>query len=242
MTDSAALAARRLATQRSFYSLLPGRSFGSVRASLVPESPGRSLFNAVTYVDAPEVAPLVPVLAELYASAGVYAWTVWVLPGDDSLASALAAAGHVLDATPEAMGASLSDLDLSGPDVAAPPTWDQLVRTNAAAYGVPHGELDAMRLAGDGVRLYGAADGAVVLAIHDHDGDAGVTYVAARPEARGRGLVGQLLRQALRDARDRGCTTTTLESTRLGRPVYERIGYRSLGTLGMWERRSAPPA
>jgi hypothetical protein len=48
-----------------------------------------------------------------------------------------------------------------------------------------------------------------------------------------------LLREALRDSLARGCTTTTLESTSLGRPVYERIGYRSLGTLQMWERRTA---
>jgi ribosomal protein S18 acetylase RimI-like enzyme len=234
------LAARRLATHQSFYSLFPHqRPAEGVIASVVPASPDRSLFNAVTYIDRRPVALLLPHLADVYERAGVRAWTVWVMPGDEALAAELASAGHVLDGTPEAMGARLDELDLDGPDVSEPPSWEGLVATNAAAYGVAADGLAPMALAADGMRLYGAAEGAVVLAIHDHDGDAGVTYVGARPEARGRGLVGTLLRQALREARERGCTTTTLESTRLGRPVYERLGFRSLGTLQMWERRRA---
>ena len=239
MTE-AGLAARRLATHQSFYSLLPHRRPAEgVVASVVPESPDRSLFNAVTYEDPRPVALLLPHLADVYERAGVRAWTVWVLPGDDALAAELATAGHVLDGTPEAMGAPLDALDLDGPDVAEALSWDDLVATNAAAYGVAAEGLAPMALAREGVRTYGAAGGAVTLAIHDHEGDAGVTYVAARPEARGKGLVATLLRQALREARDRGCTTTPLEATRLGRPVYERLGYRSLGTLQMWERRRA---
>jgi ribosomal protein S18 acetylase RimI-like enzyme len=238
------LAARRAATQQSFYSLLPTRSpAAGVLASVVPQAPGRSLFNAVTYRDAAPIPGLLTSLADLYAGAGVHAWTVWVLPGDGELLRApLEAAGHRLDATPEAMGAVLADLDLDGPDVGGPCGWDELVAVNEAAYGVPAGDMGALRLLGEGVRRYAVPGAGVVLATHDHEHDAGVTVVAARPEARGRGLVTALLRQALREAVARGCTTTTLESTKLGRPVYERIGYRSLGTLEMWERRAGPPA
>ena len=50
-----------------------------------------------------------------------------------------------------------------------------------------------------------------------HDGDAYVWLVATRPEARGRGLAGELLRAALRAARDQaGAATTTLEATAMG--------------------------
>ena len=235
------LAERRLRTQQSFYRLFPGRSpADGVYASVVPAAPGRSLFNAVTYAEASAVSALLPSLAGMYEEAGVYAWTVWVLPGDAELAAELAAAGHRLDATPEAMGAELEELALDGPGVGEPGGWDDLVASNAAAYGVPASGLEAMRLAGDGARLYSADGGAVVLAIHEHDGDAGVTFVAARPAARGRGIVAALMRQALRDSAANGCTTTTLEATKLGRPVYERLGYRSLGTLQMWERRRPP--
>jgi ribosomal protein S18 acetylase RimI-like enzyme len=231
------LAARRRATQRSFYSMLPGRWFGPVFASLVPSSPGRSLFNAVTYEDAAAVPPLLPSLSSLYADAGVRAWTVWVLPGDEPLASALAAAGHALDATPEAMGAALASLSLDGPDVAGDCTWADVVASNAAAYGVAADELQAMRLAGDGVRLYGADGGSVVLAIHDHDGDAHVTLVGTLEAARGRGLATLLMCQALADARERDCTTTTLVATKMGHPLYARLGYRDFGRVQMWERR-----
>lgn len=72
----------------------------------------------------------------------------------------------------------------------------------------------------------------------DHGGDAEVNFVATVPEARGRGLAGSLMTLALDDARERGRVTTTLVATKLGRPVYERMGYRPLGTVEMWEHRT----
>jgi GNAT superfamily N-acetyltransferase len=71
-----------------------------------------------------------------------------------------------------------------------------------------------------------------------HEGNCEIDGVATVPEARGRGLSGRLLAHALVDARERGCSTTTLVATKLGLPVYERLGYGALGTLDMWERRS----
>jgi hypothetical protein len=50
------------------------------------------------------------------------------------------------------------------------------------------------------------------------------------------------MRRALADARERGCDVSTLEATVMGRPVYERLGYRTLGALEMGERRRAAPA
>jgi hypothetical protein len=45
--------------------------------------------------------------------------------------------------------------------------------------------------------------------------------------------------QALHDARDRGRKTTTLQATKAGAPIYERLGYHDFGALQMWERRKA---
>jgi hypothetical protein len=45
------------------------------------------------------------------------------------------------------------------------------------------------------------------------------------------------MRRALVDARERGCTTTTLQATQMGQPVYSRLGYRDYGRVQMWERR-----
>jgi ribosomal protein S18 acetylase RimI-like enzyme len=73
---------------------------------------------------------------------------------------------------------------------------------------------------------------------HDHRGDFSVTFVATLPEQRGQGLAGRLLTHALHDARERGCTTTSLQATKVGEPVYRRLGYRGLGPVQMWERRA----
>jgi hypothetical protein len=45
---------------------------------------------------------------------------------------------------------------------------------------------------------------------------------------------------ALLEARGRGCTTTSLQATMRGRPVYQRLGYRDIGAMHMWERRRPP--
>jgi GNAT superfamily N-acetyltransferase len=75
---------------------------------------------------------------------------------------------------------------------------------------------------------------------HDHEGDCSMWWVATVPEARGRGLAAGLMRHALADGRERGCGVTTLQATKLGRPVYERLGYKGFGAVEMWERRKAP--
>ena len=41
----------------------------------------------------------------------------------------------------------------------------------------------------------------------------------------------------LADARRRGCATTSLQATGMGRPIYARLGYRELDVIEMWERR-----
>ena len=43
--------------------------------------------------------------------------------------------------------------------------------------------------------------------------------------------------EELAAARDEGATTTSLESTAMGEPVYQALGYRALGRFGMWELR-----
>ena len=42
---------------------------------------------------------------------------------------------------------------------------------------------------------------------------------------------------ALVNAREDGYETTTLQSSKLGQPVYERLGYRDFGAGHLWEKR-----
>ena len=45
------------------------------------------------------------------------------------------------------------------------------------------------------------------------------------------------MRQALADARENGCTTTTLQATEVGERLYTNLGYRQLCVMQLWERR-----
>ena len=77
------------------------------------------------------------------------------------------------------------------------------------------------------------------LTIVDHEGNSEVQMVAVVPEARGRGITTKLLAHALADAIERGNKSSTLISTPLGYPVYERVGFRPLERVSMWERAPA---
>jgi ribosomal protein S18 acetylase RimI-like enzyme len=153
-------------------------------------------------------------------------------------------AGHRLDANPSAMAVDLERVEgAPSPEVDIRPggTAAEVARINDAAYGyggdfaemlttLPEGdyELYVARLDGEPCACTGAF-------LHGDNCD--ITMVATLPEARGRGLATELMKRALVDARERGCSTTTLVATKAGEPIYARLGYRALRTLEMWERR-----
>jgi GNAT superfamily N-acetyltransferase len=238
---------RMLAGMRGFMGALTdaapdGRTvrLGGVSASLMPAAPDRSVINCVLYDDASELERALPRLAEEYDSAGVRAWTVWVPRGEPAAADVLQRAGHVLDARPAAMALELSDLSPAPAEVElAAADMREVGRLNDGAYGTP-GDFERAfaHVPANRFQVYAAAAGACVVAV-DVDGDCGIYWVATVPSARGQGLASALMTRALLDARERGCTTSSLQATTLGRPVYERLGYRNLGEIQMWERRRA---
>jgi len=219
-----------------------------VQAAIVPAAPDRSVFNSVFYRDSDRLLESLEEIARAYGEAGVRAWTVWVPEGDVDTAAALERAGHKLDAEPRDMGMPLSELrePEAGTDADVEFTerddYAAIARLNEIAYGYPEGEFRAVAEAPmPGLRIYFASLGGAdvsTLGIWPHDGDAVVIWVATAPEARGRGLSTRLLTKALADARGAGLETSTLQATRLGRPVYERLGFRDFGAVQMWERRS----
>ncbi len=214
-------------------------------AFVCPTMAHRSVFNSVVYRDAGALAAALPELAATYEAAGVRAWTVWTPERDEPAREALSAAGHSLDASPRAMAAPLGEIDAG--EGAAGLDWELAngVEEMCAILGTAFGwEPDRAARVLDGLErnahIYIArADGRAVACVVTWDvaGDAGVYYVGTLPEARGRGLATGLMRQAMLDARERGATTTSLQATRMGAPVYSRLGYRDLGAIEMWERR-----
>jgi GNAT superfamily N-acetyltransferase len=250
--DDRQLFERQFAGLREFCRLLGAASpdarvveLGSVLAAVAPAAPDRSVVNSVVYDHVEDLARALPRLADEYEAAGVRAWTVWVPDGDVGAAALLEQAGHALDADPEAMAMELADLEAPRPtdlDLDPAPDLATVARLNDRAYAVGDDAFERALRSAPSLHCYVTrVDGRPVCCAtgHDHEGDFSVTFVATLPEARGRGLAGRLMTHALHEARARACTTTSLQATKMGEPVYRRLGYRGLGPMQMWERRAA---
>lgn len=239
------------ASMRYFCRLVAGASDGARRlerdgvvAAVVPACPERAVINSVCYEEPAALAEAYDEIAAAYAEIGAN-WTVWVHHGDGEAAELLERRGHVLDARPEAMARELDGIerppDNALSDWTAAGRVADVAAINDRAYQFGSNSFSrALAQFPDGVAyVYTASEGgepvACVVTV-DCDRNADVEWVAVVPEARGHGLSGKLLAHALADAAERGAETTTLVATRLGRPVYERLGFRPLGALQMWQR------
>src|SRR5215211_1438313 len=234
-----------------FWRLLAEGSGGSVwtadgvLAVIIPSAPGRSVFNSVFYEDGERLLSSLDRIATAYEEAGVRAWTVWVPDDDERIAAGLGEAGHVLDAEPRAMAMAITELHVPSPDPAIEIREEldmpEVARLNEIAYGWPPGEFAAVAEAEipDTYAYFASIEGETVgtVVAWDHGDDTEIAWVATLPEARGRGVSKLLMARAIADAGERGRLTTTLVATKLGRPVYERLGYRDFGSIQMWERR-----
>lgn len=214
-------------------------------ASVAPAIGFRSLFNAAAYRSADDLGPALPRLSEAFDEAGIAAWAVWAHESDHRAAALLTEAGLRLDSSPTAMWAAIEEIE-------APPGAIDAERTDdleafdavlAAGYDFPPGVFPYCfpRLLDEfhGYLARGP-DGrpACAVATIDCGVDCGVNLVATAPWARGHGLASALMARALADARTRGCTTTTLQATAMGRGLYARLGYHDLGAMNLWEKRT----
>lgn len=210
-------------------------------ASVVPGAGDSPTLNAAVALEPDEGVAHLDELERRYAEAGVRRWGVWLDADARPAARVLQDAGLVVTTASPGMGARIADL--APPD--GPPARADLAtvgRVNDLAYGNFDGRLERTLapLPTGILRAYRAdlADepAAVALALH-HGEDCGVSFVATLPKARRRGLASRVIRQALTVAAEDGCTTTTLQATEVGERLYERLGYRRLCSMQLWERR-----
>jgi GNAT superfamily N-acetyltransferase len=219
-----------------------------VFAALVRAAPERAVVNSVIYESADGLAAAYDEVAAAYAEIGA-TWTVWVPSHDREAGALLERAGHFLDAEPVVMAADLRNGVERPPDDAlddwtsdGDPALVGPLNDRAYDFGTDSFTRAFAGMRADDMRVYVARlDGepAGCLTVTELDRNADVEMVAVVPEARGHGIAGKLLAHALADAAERGLETSTLVATRLGRPVYERLGYRDFATLQMWERSRA---
>jgi GNAT superfamily N-acetyltransferase len=81
----------------------------------------------------------------------------------------------------------------------------------------------------DGAIVYlGRADGRpVVSGFSVRTGDTlGIFTIATEPDARGRGFGAAMTSRLIADGAAAGCTVAALQASSMGRPIYERIGFR----------------
>jgi len=66
-------------------------------------------------------------------------------------------------------------------------------------------------------------------------GAAGIYNVTCLPDARGRGIGAAVTRAPLQEARRQGCDLAILQASRLGYPVYRRLGFHDYGRIGTYQ-------
>jgi GNAT superfamily N-acetyltransferase len=187
--------------------------------------------------DAVARAASVAELTRVYAGAGVGVWALWIssrTPDLDAPDQVLDVGGLKRDTTTLVMRTRF-----------AQPVrlHDGVVQTSIAAATraagdrpVPVAELaepdrqpglSAWVLVRDGFAVAGAWSFLRGL-------DCGIYTVGTVPEWRRQGLARTLMQHVLADARRRGARTATLQSTRMGQPLYESLGFEPVGRYEEW--------
>ncbi len=217
---------------------------GAAVAAFVHQ-PDREFLNNAVLTRPP--ANLVMTLGEIestYARRAIERFAIWVHESDAETQAALRERGYSFDAATRTMAMPLDPTAADDPAVGRPAAD---LRTTAAAPPVEIAEADPAEfwaidddgldglvpdLDPSGAYFYVArSDGESVamLMAFDHDGDCGIFMVGTRKAARRRGIATALSAHAVTAARERGCTTASLQATEMAERVYARVGFRDLG-------------
>lgn len=205
---------------------LPG-----ITAAVFPSGPERTVYNNAILdrdLSAPERTDALDAMQAVYADAGVGHFAAWVHERDTGMRAEIERRGFALDTSTRAMAMPIGDIP-SHPEVELGTLdWSEYLRL----FGMPPGLLQnadhaAFHLA---VARLNGENAATALAF-DHDGDCGVYNVVTLEHARRRGLGTALTKLQLHDARARGCTTASLQSTPMAERVYAAAGFRDLGRI-----------
>jgi ribosomal protein S18 acetylase RimI-like enzyme len=153
--------------------------------------------------------------------------------------------GMILDPIPEAVssGTRLEIRQVRGSAEVA-----DFLRTGESGFGGPPNYLDVWKegiLSGAsvqwsrGANYLGFAGGKpVATSARIRTGDvAGIYFVSTLPAFRRRGFGDAMTRRAISDGRSTGCTMAYLQASKMGRPIYEKMGFRVLEEYSEWKAK-----
>jgi GNAT superfamily N-acetyltransferase len=205
-------------------------------ASVMPVTPASSLMNCALAADPTRPPSELQRLAEAFEQGGAQKWGLWVGGDDERAAEAARRQGLVLDSRPAPMVATLAELPFDDAPRRTDVDRTTAGRVNDLAYGYAQPKLaPAIAALTDSVLTYG--DDSSVAMAYDIGHDTAVWFVATLPQAQRKGLAGNILRRLLLDARGRGQRTASLQASPAGRPLYERLGFRTVGSLHLYEQQ-----
>jgi GNAT superfamily N-acetyltransferase len=173
-------------------------------------------------------------LGEVFRPVGVPAWALWVPSPQTDLESPFtlaSVAGMVEDTATLVMTRSVTPDAPSSAAVArtsieaASLATDEPVRTLPEPDGVAG--LDGWVFVHEGEAVAGAWS-------YLHGTDCGLYAIGTVPHMRRRGLAAALVQHVLADAYRRGAETASLQSTRMGEPLYRSLGFTPVGRYEEW--------
>ena len=152
--------------------------------------------------------------------------------------------GMVLDPIPNARPRPPRALKIRR--VRSPKEVDDHLQTGAVGFGAPQDYFDVWKpgiLAGAsgpwsrGSSYIGYAGGKPAsTSLMIRTGDvAGIYFVSTLPEFRRRGFGEAMTWRAVADGRAAGCKLSCLQASKMGRPIYERLGFRVVEEYSEWK-------
>jgi GNAT superfamily N-acetyltransferase len=191
-------------------------------------SPDRDFLNNTVLprgVDTPDA--ILDLAERAYADRGVERYAVWVHESEAEVATAVQARGYAFDSSTRTMAMETDQVNEFEGE-----RFDLVESSPSEFWRVDGLEGLVPELSPEGASFYIArldGEDAAMLMAFDHDDDCGIYMVGTVPSARRQGLATALSARAVADARERGCTTVSLQSTEMAEGVYARVGFRDLG-------------
>lgn len=196
---------------------------------LFPSSPERGVYNNALLprgLDGARAGEVVAAVEDAYGEAGIESYAIWAHETESPTVAVLEARGLRFDSATRAMAMSLADLAVPRPEIELGDLdWDgygELAGVPGLLRGATAEEFH-LRVA----RFDGRLVGSVIA--YDHDGECGIYNLGTIPEARRRGIGTALTALQLHEARERGRTSASLQSTPIAERVYAALGFADLG-------------